>query len=522
MAGFGFGSARGRRARSSGNSNGPGVGPGTGPTLSQTIGALTRNQFGGGVPVGASAITSGDAGGHWTISAGRLFPSAAGDAADLNAGPYVLALDDGSTINIVVEPNTWDVTDQSEWDFIARQSPATLAGKKIGLRNTSTLALGITGGFGTPFRRVDLRDGGGSPLVIEGRFGAAGAFADYCEIDRVQFMRGARGITFRHLKTDATANAKFTLVGEGANHTEDITIDDCWVRGETGDPNGDYSTSSNYPNLNRDLINTTGSALGSVGNITVTNCKVEWGDSLVNIRVDKLGAQSIITGNECAYFYGDAIAVTMAPANPLPVTISDNFIHDTVGLATDSANPHVDAIRLQGSTTALADWAGITIERNIIVQGTARGDMQAIFLDDMRTGAGDSGHFFTAAIRNNIVAIDFSVHGITVIQAKDCVVESNTVISWDQGSSNAPSILVAGSGLTTATSGGGNVIRNCIADNIGDSVGTLTLTSNFTTGLNGASIAYSTLFDGPTFAPTTEAEAKAFFNPKVAAGALIP
>lgn len=522
MAGFGFGSARVRRARSGGIGSGPGDGPGPGPTISHTIGALTRNQFGAGIPVSATAVTSGDAGGHWAVSGGRLFPSAAGDAADLNAGPYALALDDGSMINIAVEPNAWDVTDQSEWDFVVRQAPAMLAGKKIALRNTTTLALGITGGFGTPFRRVDLRSGNGDPLVIEGRFGASGAFEEYCEIDRVQFMRGARGITFRHLKTDTTANAKFTLVGESSHNAEDIAIHDCWVRGATGNPDGDYSTSTNYPNLNRDLINTTGSAIGAVGNITVTDCKIEWGDSLINIRVDKPGNRSIITGNECAFFYGDAIAVTMAPANPLPVTISDNFIRDTVGLATDSANPHVDAIRLQGSTAAIADWTGIEIERNIIVQGTARGDMQAIFLDDMRTGAGDSGYFFVAAIRNNIVAIDFSVHGITVIQAKDCLVENNTVISWDQGSSNAPSILVAGSGLTTATSGGGNVIRNCIADNIGDSVGTLTATNNVTAGLNGSITAYSALFDGPTFAPTTAVEAKTLLNPKVAAGALIP
>jgi hypothetical protein len=519
MAGFGFGYARsGRRARSSGSTGGPGPGPST----SETIGAFTRHQFGAGLPVSASAIIAGDAGDHWTVSGGRLYPSAAGDAADLNAGPYALEFNDGSSINVTIESDTWDVTDQSEWDFVARQSSATLAGKTIALRNTGTITLGITGGFGTPFRRADLRDGSNNPLVVKGRLGEVGEWDNYCEIDRVQFMRGARGLTFRHLKTEATNVAKFTIVGEGSNNADDITIDDCWVRGEVGDPNGDYSSSSNYPNLNRDLINTTGSAIGAVGNVTVTNCKIEWGDSLVNIRVDRPGGQSIITGNECAYFYGDAIAVTMAPANPLPTTISDNFIHDTVGLATDSANPHVDALRLQGSTTAVADWDNIVIERNAILQGNARGDMQAIFLDDMKTSNGDSGRYFEAVIRNNIIAIDFSVHGITVIQAKDCLVENNTVMSWGQGSNNSPSIFIASSGLTTATSGGGNTVRDCIADNIGDSLGASTRSNNFEAGLNGSAIAYSALFDGPTYAPETVAEARVLLNPKVSAGAVIP
>ena len=306
------------------------------------------------------------------------------------------------------------------------------------------------------------------------------------------------------------------------NHTDDIVINDCWIRGQEADPNGDFSSSSAYPNLNRDLIATTGSAAGHTGNITVTNCRIEWGDSLINIKVDRPGSQSIISDSQLAYFYGDALAVTIAPNDPRPVRISDNFIHSSVGLATDSANPHVDAIRLQGSTSAVSDWENILIERNIILQGDARGDMQAIFLDDMKTSSGDSGFQFSATIRHNLVAIDFSVHGITVIQAKDCLVENNTVISFDRGSTNDPSIFLASSGLQTATSGDGNVIRNCIADNIGDSVETLSTTNNFEAGLNGSTIDYLTLFDGPTFAPTTQEEAKTLLNPKVPAGAMIP
>ena len=63
--------------------------------------------------------------------------------------------------------------------------------------------------------------------------------------------------------------------------------------------------------------------------------------------------------------------------------------------------------------------------------------------------------------------------------------------------------------------------QDCIADAIAVVSGT-TETNNFEAGKNGTTTAYTTLFDGPTFHPDTEAEAKAQLNPKVSAGAVIP
>lgn len=488
-------------------------------TPEHIYGALSRSQEGAGIATSATAIVSGDPSGHWQISNGRLYPSATGVSAGLNAGPYSLALNDSTQVNITIEPDCWDVATQAEWDVIALQSAATLAGKTIALRNDSTLNLGITGASGTPFRRADFRNGA-TPLTIKGRFGDVGDWASYCEIDKVQSCRGARGLTFKHLKTTAAAESKFLFVGESANHCEDITIDDCWVSGQTADPNGDFSTSTNYPMFNIDLIATTGSIAGTVGNFTVKNCHLLWGDSIVNIGQFKAGASATITDNHVQYFYGDALAVAGVGTAPPTTTISRNFILDTVGLATDSANPHVDAIRLIANNGFTVDWTNITIEDNVIIQGTARGDMQAIFLDDMKTGAGDSGHFFTATIRNNLVAINFSVWGIGVLQAKNCVIDNNTVASWNQTSSNAPGIIIGGT-TGTLTNGGNNTVTDNIADGFGTAGGSDTYTNNFNAGLNGGTIAYSTLYDGPTYAPTTRAEAIALFNPKVAAGAVI-
>lgn len=512
MPGYGFGFSRSPRRTGMATGGNP---PPT--TLEITIGALTRNQFGAGVPVSGSTIVSGDAGGHWTVSQGRLFPSASGDAADLNAGPYALQMDDGSTVNVTIEPDTWDVTDQSEWNAVAVQSEAVLKGKTIALRNTGTINLGITAAIGTPLRRVDLRDGANKPLTVKGRLGAPGDWASYCEIDKVQALRGTRGVTFRHLRTTPVAESKFAFIGESTRPVEDIIIEDCWITGEPDDPNGDFAISGNYANFNVDLIKTQGSATGSIGNITVRDCLIEWGDSLINVICDRAGHQSTIVGNECRYFYGDAIAVSIATAAPVPTSITDNFVHSSVGLSSDSANPHVDAIRLLGNANAQTDWAGIVIERNICLQGASRGEMQCIFIDDMKTQAADSGRFFTATVRNNIVSVSTAPHGIWVVQAKNCLIEDNTVVSYARGSANAPSILI-GPATATGTSGGGNLVRRCIADSIG---GDVVQTGNFVAGLNGSLIDYAELLDGPGFAPTTTEEAKTMLNPKVAAGALI-
>jgi len=485
-----------------------------------TYGALSRAQEGAGIATTTTAITGGDPSGHWQISNGRLYPSIAGDAAELSAGPYALELDDGTTQTITIEANTWDVATQSEWDFVATQSAATLAGKKIALRNTTTINLGITGVPGTPFRRDDYRDVSNNPCVVEGRFGAPRAWDDYCRIDKVATMRGARGVTFKHLRTTPVAESKFVLLGESANVIDDITIDDCWISGAVGDPYGDYADSTNYPNNAIDIVKTAGSANNSVGSITVKNCLVQWGGTLINLRVDLQGSEVLIEGNEVRYFADDGIAVAMAAdGSSHPVTIRSNLIYGPISKPTDSAGAHPDAIRLLGNANATADWTDILIEYNVCLQGLSRGDTQAIFLDDMRTQALDSGFFFVATIRHNITAISTAPHGIWVMQAKNCLIDQNTVVSWGaaSGANQTPSILI-GPGTTTGTSGGGNTISNCIADAIGTSAGALTLTNNRILGQNGAIIPYIDVFDGPTFTPATLAEALTVFATKVAAG----
>lgn len=482
--------------------------------IKETYGALSRAQPGAGIATTATAIVSGDPLGHWQIGSGRLYPSTAGDTANMSGGPYLLALDNGQIVNITIEADTWDVATQAEWDVISLQAAGTLAGKTIALRNDSLLDLKITGAAGTAFRRASYLSGG-TPLTIKGRFGAVGDWDSYCEINQVATLRGAIGIRFQHLRTAKTATAKFVIVGEGSFPVDAITIHDCDISGQVADPNGDYTTSTNYPNFSINLVTTVGSAAGSVGSITLTNCRIQWGRNNVQLSVDRSGGTLTISGNEIRYFYEDAIKVSRGSgAANCPATVSSNFITDPVGLPTDSAAIHPDAIQFIGANTAPADWTGHLVENNIIVQGTARGVMQSILMDDMKTSGGDSGFFYTATVRNNLIVNNIT-QGSWVSQAKNCVIDNNTVVSWNLAATVTPSIL-CGTGSANATNGGGNTATDNIADSLNIVSGS-TVSNNFTTGRNGSTIAYSTLFAGPTFAPVSFADAIANFTPLPAA-----
>lgn len=481
----------------------------------ETYGALSRAQSGAGISTTATAITGGDPSGHWQIASGRLFPSTVGDTANMNAGPYALTFDNGERLTVTIEANTWDVATQAEWDFVSMQSAATLAGKKIALRNSTLLDTKITGALGTPLRRVDLRDGGGVPLTIEGRFGAVGNWDAYCEINYA-YLQGTRGVTFRHLRTAKTNVGKFGCIGEASFVSGDLTLDDCDISGQVADPQGNYTNSANYPNNNIDLISTQGPT-DRVASITITRCRIQWGASLVVVSPNIEGASVTINDNEFAYGYEDAIKISVAPGSRnCPVTIARNYIHDPMGLPTDSLALHPDGIQIIGSISRTANYANIVIEENVILRGTARGVMQSIFLDDMKTGSGDSGFFFAATIRRNIVCNSVA-QGIWILQAQNCLVEDNTVISFNS-LPNTPSIFVGGGG-GNATSGGSNTVQRNIADAIGVGSGT-TQTGNFIAGGQGVTIPYATLFDGP-FNPTTRAEVVRFLRPRVAAGATL-
>jgi hypothetical protein len=485
------------------------------PAAATRFGALTAAGA-GGFPVAGTSITSGDPSGHWQVTGGYLSPSTAGDTANLASGPYVLGLSDGSTVTVTIDANAWDVRTQAEWDTVIAQTAASLSGKTVFVRPDSyrggaSLVTGVDG----VAARLRRNDYGG--LVIKGRVPAfTGTVTEPTEAsDRTTVnrfvLRGARGVVFEDLATTKAAEKKFDLIGESANNVNNITIRRCHVSGAVADPYGDFSTSSNYPNNNIDIIASGSGVDGSVGgNITIEDNWVQWGATPVSVR--RLGPTAVVNikGNRVQFFYDDGIAVEYGGQDN-PVEISDNVVGQSVGRPTDSAGPHVDAIRLIGKITATTDWT-VKVNRNILISGGSRGDdMQGALLSDFKSGGTDSGRFFIAEMIGNVTVGDSSV-SLQIENAKNCVVLNNTGVAFG-GSNPSTCNLFVGTGSSSSTSSGTHRVERNIAEAFGIG-GSPSLADNITLGLGGATIAYSSAFDGPTFSPANRAEVLAAFARK--------
>lgn len=465
-----------------------------------TFGALTIAGH-GGVAVTGTSISSGDPSGHWTITSGFLVPSAAGDAANLSGGPYSLVFNDGSTLTVSIAANEWDVRQTSEWDTVITQSAATLSGKKIAIRPGLTITTGVDG----TAARLRRNDYGGLEIYCR-------EVGQYATFDKMR-LRGTRNVTLRRLKSTAVAEIKLWLTGETANNLFGITIDQCWLSGAVADPNGDYTTSSNYPNFGIDMLTTGGSAVNSVGSLTITNNNIQWCGSGINVKVSRGAAETLtVTGNRVRYFYDDAIGISGAGSAATEVgydcvaTVRDNVVSDAIGLATDSANPHTDAYRFVATPTMTTDWT-INFDRNIYYPGGARGGYacQGLLASDFKSAGGDSGFFFKGtAIGNAIITRDVT-WGMAIENAKNFVALNNTVIKADAYGPGSPIRIAIGAGSTYSTTSGTHRSERNIADIYGYG-GTPTLTDNITSGNAGATLSYAGTFDGPTFDPATRAE----------------
>ena len=144
--------------------------PITSGDVTTTFGNLTL-EGAGGVAVTGTSISSGDASGHWQISGGFLSPSAAGETANLNLGPYSLTLDDGQTVAITIEADTYTVRSEAEIAAVVALGSATVSGKTIAVRQAN-----ITWGDNNWFdsenytSTVTLKNADVSPPVFRGTY----------------------------------------------------------------------------------------------------------------------------------------------------------------------------------------------------------------------------------------------------------------------------------------------------------------------------------------------------------------
>jgi hypothetical protein len=499
-------------------------------TINTVFGANSRSGAGSGIPVSASSISSGDDNAYWQITGGYLCPTVAGDTADLggDGAVYILTLSDGSIVNISIEGDTWSISSQAEWTYQIGQivaSPATYRGKTLRVRrlpNDGVYTSGVTGASG--LRRVDLRDGSDNPLVIRGDDTSIGLDSDdeaaatsYPLFDGF-IIQGVSGLTFRYIDTAESGASKFTINALDTFHCEDITIDNCRLRGIQLDPHGNFTNgpgtgTNQYPNTAHAIATATSdTAYPYCGPLTITNNFISWTRRGINAIV---GAGILTTsGNRIKYFYDDGINVSYPDADVLWLC-DDNVLSHPVGSTADTPIPHVDAIRGIGSITATTDWT-VKIRRNRIWMGDARGEMQLILLSDFKSGT-DSGHFFIAEVTGNI-CVAVNTVGIQIENAKNCIVLNNTMVCPTFSPAFTPSIYVGAvlptSGASTdATNSGVHIIRRNAADAFRYEAGN-TLEDNVTLSAPRAT-SYAAAFDAPGD-PDTLAELMAMFNMKAA------
>lgn len=472
-----------------------GRGPSGPATTSVTFGNLSRSGVGSGVPTTATSISSGDASGHWQVSAGVLCPSVAGDTANLNLGPYSLVMNNGDTFNVTIEANCWSVSTQAEWDFIIAQATGTLASKIIRVRRLPSNGVYTSGVNGTAAR---LRRADYTGLIIKGddTFTVPNHEDDVSATSYPLFdtfiLRGTRNVTFQRLDFDATISKKFDMIAETANHIAGITIDWCRLRGTIGDANGNYTAgagvgANQYPN--GEHISAASSPSGNPAwteNISLTNNHSTWSNRFCNIECGT-GALSI-TGNRVKYFYEDAVRVNY-PKGDIPTTITDNVISHPLGKGTDTGNLHCDAIQCTAVNTATTDWT-VNIHRNRIWRGNARGELQGIFCTDFYASAIDSGFFFVPTVIGNVIALN-STQSLVIANAKTAVMLNNTAVAATIPGASLERFQV-GAGTDSTTSGTHRLERNISEGyTIG---GTPTLVNNQT--LAETEVAYAAMFDG--------------------------
>lgn len=90
----------------------------------------------GGVPTTGASISSGDPSGHWTITGGKVVPTAAAVSANYSGAPYSLTFNDASTMTITCPADVRHVATLSEANaaLAAAKSGGPVSGKTVRLR----------------------------------------------------------------------------------------------------------------------------------------------------------------------------------------------------------------------------------------------------------------------------------------------------------------------------------------------------------------------------------------------------
>lgn len=473
------------------------------------FGALTKAGAGSYAVTGTS-ITSGDPMGHWQIVGGILSPSVAGDSANLNAGPYNLFLNDASTHTMVADADTYDVATIAQIQA-AMNEISTAGGKTIKVRNTLSNAAETAVSAGGTTKIFTL------PVVLTGYPGAI--ITPTLPINNYQNVT-IQGLMFSDAVPQmvGVTDSIIRLLGAAI-----VTIQDNIISGAYRDPLGDYSAPGAYSNTYAAIWCESSGVTGYPDGITIRRNVIFNVNQIASLTCEGSGGV-YVEDNECYNFYRDGFTFNIwGPALTAPIRCNRNVFYNFIGKPTDADNPHTDLLQFEADATnnglSITDfqarqnfaWEDETTARGVDTQGivcfTVIGLYNLIFQNPIITG--------------NVFLLSGN-HPISLSAINGGTFGNNTLMHPGTGATQTGAAnLVIGPALGVtpyAVSGIVHVFNN-ISDgmqldenNVGNAL--FTLNGNVIAGTKGATIPYSTIFDGPSFYPTSFAQAKAKFAMK--------
>ena len=235
---------------------------------------------------------------------------------------------------------------------------------------------------------------------------------------------------------------------------------------------------------------------GTCGNIIVENAHIHGTGG--GIVCGSLIGPMTIRGCRFTNIYEDSIKL----GGGQPVTIEDCYIEQPLAMQADVNDPHADSIQFLG---AAGDWEDIYIARNIILAKHTDRSNQAIFFDDI----GSNFYAGVQVIDNVIVNVGSLTTGIRIQQAKNCIVRGNTVVSHLGVAASGTGIEIGGT-----TSSGTHTVEDNVADQINVAGPQTNVVNNAILGVGGSTVAYTDVFAGSTFAPTSRDEVLSEFARK--------
>lgn len=272
----------------------------------------------------------------------------------------------------------------------------------------------------------------------------------------------------------------------------------------------------------RVLFGFRGVSPSTINNLTISDCNF---DFLGNaIKPSGVAGPVTFQRNTFSRIYQDYISIGCGQNN-FPMTITDNFTTTPFSVLGDAGDPHSDVLQFFMNDGIIPytpqDWSDVVIERNVHVDGPARGGVQGMIVADSPANIA----FSRWRIVGNHISSRYLGMGINLTTPKDCYIAYNTMIFTDPTNStdNTTARYIGISRSLDSPHGGpfafGNsLVLNNIAETftrgVPDNI-KINLDGNVTLGLRGVTIPYGDVFVNPTASRLTLSETIAAYTPKI-------